>query len=200
MSPRERSAAFTPLQCTKRRRCKFFNAAPLWTLKRAKARAPSLNFARESLLPQGLEQNQRDAVGQVQRTRLRVEHRNPQPMFTMIFQKLFWQTRRLASEHQIIVRRKFHLAVILRAVGFDEPQPRGGRKFFRERRPVLPAMPLDLLPVIHARALELRIVQLETERLDEVQNGFRGRAQSRHVARVRRNFLFNQNDVHSFYL
>src|ERR1039458_6845802 len=95
---------------------------------------PSLNFARESLLPQGLEQNQRDAVGQVQRTRLRVEHRNPQPVFAVLLQKLFRQTRRLASEHQIIVRRKFHLAVILRAVGFDEPQPRGGRKFFRERR------------------------------------------------------------------
>src|ERR1035437_2520410 len=110
MSPRERSAAFTPLQCTKRRRCKFFNAAPLWTLKRAKARAPSLNLTLESLLSQGLEQNQRHAVGQVQRARLRVEHRNPQPVFAVLLQQLFRQAPCLASEPQIIVRRKFHLA------------------------------------------------------------------------------------------
>src|ERR1035437_4659659 len=118
MSPRERSAAFTPLQCTKRRRCKFLNAAPLWTLKRAKARAPSLNLALKPLLPQRLEQNQRDAVGQIQRTRLRVEHRNPQPALAVLLQQLFRQARRLASKNQKVVRRKFHLAVILRAVGF----------------------------------------------------------------------------------
>ena len=108
---------------------------------------PSLNLALKSLLPQRLEQHQRDAVGQVQRARLRVEHRNPQPAFAVLFQQLFRQARRLAAEHQIIIRRKFHLAVILRAVGFDEPQPRGGRKFFRERRPVLPPVPFNLLPV-----------------------------------------------------
>ena len=57
-------------------------------------------------------------------------------------------------------------------------------------------MPFDVLPVIHAGALELRVVQLEAERLDEMQHGFRGRAQPRHVARVRRNFRFNEDNVH----
>ena len=57
-------------------------------------------------------------------------------------------------------------------------------------------MPFDMLPVIHARTFELCIVQLETERLDEMQCRFRGCAQPRHVARVRRDFRFNQNNVH----
>ena len=56
-------------------------------------------------------------------------------------------------------------------------------------------MPLDLLPVIHARAFELRVIQLETERLDEMQRRLRRRAEPRHVARVRRNFRFNQDNV-----
>jgi len=43
---------------------------------------------------------------------------------------------------------------------------------------------------------ELRVVELETERLDEVQHRFCGRAQPRHVAGVRRDFRFNQNYVH----
>ena len=57
-------------------------------------------------------------------------------------------------------------------------------------------MPLHLLPVIHARPLELRIIQLETERLDQMQHRPRGRAQPRHIARVRRDFRFNENDIH----
>ena len=57
-------------------------------------------------------------------------------------------------------------------------------------------MPFDVLPVVHAGAFELRVIKLEAERLDEVQHRFRGRAQPRHVAGVRRDFRFNQNNVH----
>jgi uncharacterized protein (DUF2461 family) len=57
-------------------------------------------------------------------------------------------------------------------------------------------VPLHLPPVIHAGAFQLRVVQLEAERLNEMQHGFRGRAQPRHVARVRRDFRFNQDDIH----
>ena len=56
-------------------------------------------------------------------------------------------------------------------------------------------MPLDVLPVIHAGAFELRVVQLETKRFDEMQRRLCRRAEPRHVARVRRNFRFNQNNV-----
>ena len=58
-------------------------------------------------------------------------------------------------------------------------------------------VPLDLLPVIHARTFQLRVVELESERLDEMQLRLRGRAEPRDVAGVRRDFRFNQDDVHA---
>jgi hypothetical protein len=42
----------------------------------------------------------------------------------------------------------------------------------------------------------LGVIELEAERFDEMQRRFRGRAQPRHVASVRRNFRFDQDDVH----
>src|SRR5437764_14418121 len=57
-------------------------------------------------------------------------------------------------------------------------------------------MPLDLPPVIHPRAFELLAVEFEAERFNEVQLRPRRRAEARHVACVRRNFRFNQDDVH----
>ena len=57
-------------------------------------------------------------------------------------------------------------------------------------------MPLDVLPVIHPGALELRVVQLEAERFNQVQGALGGGAQPRHVPRVRGDFRFEQNNVH----
>ena len=65
-----------------------------------------------------------------------------------------------------------------------------------EGRPVRPAVPLDMLPVIHPGVFEFFVVKLEAERLDEVQFCAGGRAEPRHVARVGRDFRFNQDDVH----
>jgi hypothetical protein len=57
-------------------------------------------------------------------------------------------------------------------------------------------MPLNVLPVIHPGALKLHIVQLETERLYQVQRAVCGGAKPRHIARVGWYFRFNQDDVH----
>ena len=43
-------------------------------------------------------------------------------------------------------------------------------------RPVFPAAPCHLLPIIHTRAFQLCIIQLKAEWLDQVQDGFRGGA------------------------
>ena len=56
-------------------------------------------------------------------------------------------------------------------------------------------MPFDVPPVIHARAFELRIVQLETERLDQMQPALCRQAKSGDVSGIRRNFWFNQHHV-----
>src|ERR1700743_702358 len=57
-------------------------------------------------------------------------------------------------------------------------------------------MPGDLLPVVHAGTFELRIIELETERLNQMQRGFSGRAQSRHIARIGRDFGFDEDNIH----
>src|SRR5438093_724313 len=54
-----------------------------------------------------------------------------------------------------------------------------------------------MLPIIHPGPFELRAVQLGPELLDQMQRRLRGAAQARDVAGVRRDFRFNQDDVHS---
>ena len=57
-------------------------------------------------------------------------------------------------------------------------------------------MPLDMLPVIHAGSFELRVVELETKRLDEMQRRFGRGAEAGDVAGIWRDFRFNEDDVH----
>jgi hypothetical protein len=57
-------------------------------------------------------------------------------------------------------------------------------------------MPAQVLPVIQPGAFELRVIELEAERFDQVQSGPRGGAKARDVAGVGRNFWFNQDNVH----
>src|SRR5687767_3226177 len=57
-------------------------------------------------------------------------------------------------------------------------------------------MPDDMLPVIHAGALELSIVEFETERFDEMKFGASGGAEASDVASVGRDFGFKEYDVH----
>jgi len=49
---------------------------------------------------------------------------------------------------------------------FDEPEAAAGWQLGHECCPIRPAAPLDVLPVIHAGALELGVVQFESEGLD----------------------------------
>jgi hypothetical protein len=52
-------------------------------------------------------------------------------------------------------------------------------------------MPPDMLPIIHPGSLELRVVEPESERLNQMKRGVRGGTQPRHVPGVRRNFRLN---------
>src|SRR5205823_7424939 len=60
-----------------------------------------------------------------------------------------------------------------------------------------PAIPLDLRPIIHPGSFEVLVIQFEAERFDEMECRVRGRTQARHVACVRRDFRFNQDQVHA---
>ena len=56
-------------------------------------------------------------------------------------------------------------------------------------------MPRDMLPIIHPGPLQGAVVELETERFDEMQNGIGGGAEPGERAGVRRNFGFDEDDV-----
>ena len=79
---------------------------------------------------------------------------------------------------------------------FDKPEARAARELILKGGPVRPAMPGDVLPVIHARAFELGIVEAEAQWFDQMQRRLRRGAEARDVAGVRRNFGFEQDDVH----
>ena len=117
-------------------------------------------------------------------------------MLAVFFQQLFRETGGFAAEDDVVVGRGLHFAVEFGAAGLDEPELGGGRKFLREGAPVGPAMPLDVLPVIHARAFELGIVELEAEGFDEMERRAGGGAEARDVAGVGRDFGFEQDEVH----
>src|SRR5258708_4021718 len=124
----------------------------------------SISF--KSLLPQPLEQHQRYAVGQVERTSLRIEHRDPQPAVCMFLQQFLGQACSLTAKDEVIRGGKSGFGVELRAARLDEPQTRSGWLRLREDRPVRPPMPCHQPPIIHPRALEVRIIELESERFD----------------------------------
>ena len=83
-----------------------------------------------------------------------------------------------------------------RPIRLDEPKARSWGKLLLEGGPTRPAPPLDLLPVIHASALQIFVVELEPERLDQVEIGSCGGAEAGYVSCVRRDFRFEQDDVH----
>ena len=85
------------------------------------------------------------------------------------------------------------------SAGFDKPQSGAGGKLLAELQPIRPAIPFDMLPVIHARPLQLGVAEFEPKRLDQMKAAIGGGAQARHVSRVGRDFRLNKNDMHPVY-
>ena len=65
-------------------------------------------------------------------------------------------------------RPNFSFVVRFWPAGFDKPEPCIRRQFVCKRLPARPAVPFDVLPVIHACTLELRVIEPEAEWLDEM--------------------------------
>jgi hypothetical protein len=147
-------------------------------------------------LTQRFKQHECHAVAQIQRTRCRIEHGNSQPCRTIRFEQRFWEPSGFATEHKIVVRTKLSVRVQSRAVRFDKPQPRVGRNGLLELSERFPAVPFHMLPVIHPCPLQLGIVQLESERFNQMQRAPRSRAKPGNVPGVRRNLRLNQDNMH----
>lgn len=147
-------------------------------------------------MPQRLEKDERYAVGKIERPGGRIEHGDAQPVIAMLFEERFWKARSFSPKDEIIIGTESDVGIAFGSVGFDEPQDLVRRKLRFERSPIFPSVPGNVLPIVHAGAFELRVVQLEAEGFDQVQGGASGRAEPGDISSVGRNFRFKQDDVH----
>jgi len=60
-----------------------------------------------------------------------------------------------------------------------------------------PTVPGDMAPVVHARPLELLVVQLKSERFDQVKLGAGDGAEPGDIAGVGRDFRFEEDHMHA---
>jgi hypothetical protein len=79
---------------------------------------------------------------------------------------------------------------------FNEPKSAAGREVGLELVPSGPPFPSDEFPIIHASPSQAFIIDLKAQRLNEIEGGTGGRAQSGDVARVGGDFRFDEDDVH----
>ena len=117
-------------------------------------------------------------------------------MLAVLLEQFSRQASGLTPEHEVIVILEDDVAVKVRAVGFDVPKARALREAGSKGRPTGPAMPFHMLPVIHSRALELRVIQPESKGLNEIKYSARRGAQSGNVSSIGWDFRFNEDDVH----
>lgn len=147
-------------------------------------------------MPEGFEEDEGDAIGEVERAGGGIEHGDAEPLILILFEEGLGKTGGFAAEHEVVVRSEGGFGVALRAIGFDEPEGAGWWKLRLEVGPVFVAMPGDVLPVIHAGAFELTVVELEAEGFDQVKSCAGGGAEAGDIAGVGRDFWFEQDDVH----
>src|SRR5690242_12630722 len=107
-------------------------------------------------------------------------------MLAPCLQQRPWQSSRLAPEDQVVAALVTHVSVKPRSIGLDEPLARGIRQPVLKSLPTRPATPVNLLPIVHARPLELHVVQLKTQWLNQVKGRFRRGAQPCDVSCVGR--------------
>jgi hypothetical protein len=79
---------------------------------------------------------------------------------------------------------------------FNEPKSAAGREVGLELVPSGPPFPSDEFPIIHTGPGEAFVIDLKAQRLDEMEGGTGGRAQTGDVARIGWDFGFDEDDIH----
>ncbi len=117
-------------------------------------------------------------------------------MFWVGLKQCHRKTRSLATEHEIIVRSEFGLGVPTWSSLFNEPESAASREVILELVPSGPSSPGDEFPIIHASPSKSFVIDLKPQRLDEMEGGTGGRAQTGDVARIGGDFGFDEDDIH----
>jgi hypothetical protein len=155
---------------------------------------PHIPLARASaLLPNGFEQHNSHGGGQIQTAR--PVHRNGEAIVPVDREQFLRKAFGFTAENKKIARLKRHIAVGTLCLGRKKEIARGLRLCVPQIFKRVPDFDIDLLPIVEPRSLQLPVVQGKAEGLDQVENRSRSEAQPAHVARIRRDLRFNQDNV-----
>jgi len=123
-------------------------------------------LAGKALLSEGLVEHNGDAIGEIQGAGFFMEKRYAQPAFGVVAINLRGQPCRFTAKNEVIFRLVFNLCIMARPAGFNEPEPCIMGQSRGKITPAFPATPGQVIPVIHAGAFEVAIIQLEAERFN----------------------------------
>jgi hypothetical protein len=135
-------------------------------------------------LAEGFVEDEGGAVGEVEGAGGGVEHGDVEGGVGVLAEEPAREAGGFAAEDEVIAGLKGGGGVGARAVGLDQPEPWVGGELGGEGWPIGPAPPIELLPVIHAGAFELAIIEFEAKGFDEVEGGAGGGAKAGDVAGV----------------
>ena len=147
------------------------------------------------LLAKGLEEDDGDAVGEVEGAAFGVGHGDVEPAVAGGFEEGVRKAGGFTAEGKDIAGGEPSRVVGAGRALLDEPDAGVGGKMLEEGGPVGPAPPLEVLPVVHAGAAELAVVEIEAKGLDEVKGGLGGGAEAGDAAGVGGDFRLEEDDV-----
>ena len=153
-------------------------------------------FFGKALLSKCFVKDDGGAVGQVERSGSRMEHRDAETAIWVLRKQLRRQAGGFSAENEKISIGVWNFGVVFGPGRFDEPKPSPSAVGCAKGSPVVPSMPRNLLPIVHSRTLQAFVVHLESERSHEVKGSLCRRAESGDIPGIGRNFGFNQDDVH----
>src|ERR1019366_5053906 len=162
----------------------------------AAAVAPSRSIERAGLAQRFINHD-RYRVGEIEAPDARLEDWNPIRTVNSFKHEIAAQARRLAAEEKKIAARIVRIEIGRAGVSREKFRLRC-RQIAMHRGELLPSFiraQIHQRPVIEARALEIAILERESERTHQVQPGLGRGGQTRDRSRVLRDFGANQNNV-----
>ena len=144
-------------------------------------------------LPQGLERHDAHGVREVQAAGLRADGDSQQPLAVLLEQRGRQPLRFVAKDQHVAVgeppSRRSRSAVLVKNQGSCRGEPLG------QRVPIVDGLPLQVLPIVEARAAQIVVVEPKAQRPHQPQLGPGGHARPAHAAGVVRNLRLIEHDV-----
>ena len=158
-----------------------------------KSRSDVLFLTEKVVLAESLVKDDRNRIGEVERTEI-TEHRDTDRVIVIAVDERFGKSFGFFSEQYERSVRKIDVHVRLFRLGRGIEHRRAGVTLHKLAQRVVISY-IDLIPVIESGTFYGAVAYLESERTDEMKPRVSTSASARDIARILRNFGFNQNNV-----